>query len=77
MVDACTSATASRMCRCGIRSARAPPKSVLASMPTAERPLTTDSWAGPPPRATTCHTSETIQSPELSSDRAIEAASNR
>ena len=65
------------MCRCGIRSARAPPNSVLASMPTAERPVTSDSCAGPPSRATTCHTSETIHSPELSSDSAIEAASNR
>ena len=77
MDAAWVSSTASRMWRCGRRSASAPPSSVLASMPAADSAVTRDSAAGPPSRATTCQTTATAHSPWPSSEIARDAASQR
>jgi hypothetical protein len=69
--------TASRIRRCGTRSASTPPSSVDPSMPTAPAADTTDRSPGPPPRAMTCQTSAIIQTPAANIDIVTDPASSR
>ena len=46
-------------------------------MPTADAPATTESSAAPPPMATICQTSATIQMPAPTIDATSAAASQR
>ena len=60
-----------------MRSASAPPSSVVRSIPIADAPATSESSAAPPPIATICQTSATIQMPEPIIDATSAEASHR
>src|SRR5215207_6204300 len=72
-----TISTASRMRRCGMRSAATPPNSTAITRPRLEPTATNDRSMGVPPSSTTCHTAATIHAPALSSDAARAIVSRR
>ena len=72
-----TTSTTNRIRFCDIRSASAPPSSVVSSIPIADAPATSESSAAPPPIATICQTNATIQMPVPISDDTSAAASQR
>jgi hypothetical protein len=71
------SSTARSRTRCGTRSAATPPNSTQSTSPRLDAVATTDSCAGPPPSAITCHATATIHNPVPNSDAATDPINNR
>ena len=72
-----TSATATRIRRCGTRSATTPATRAGSSTPTALAVVTNDSSAGPPPSPMTSQTSATTHTPAANELAVSDTASQR
>ena len=72
-----TNSTVSRISRCGIRSATAPPISTDSTRPRLAPTATVDRSVAEPPSWITCQTEATSQMPTLSSEHTRAAVSSR
>ncbi len=77
MPSTSTTATATRMRRCGTRSATTPATRAGRSTPMALAVVTNDRSRGPPPRAMTSQTSATTQTPAAKELAVSDTASQR